>query len=325
MIQEKRPDLWEAANHRPGFDTSMAFEAFPTPIPLELHRSTCITDNAIRLLEQRDKDKPFFLHLSYWDPHHPFDPPHPYDTLYEGKPIKEPLPHTEEEFKNLPAHFQEWYTHIWNREGKPFCDHTLEDWRVIIRLYYSMITLIDDGIGRVIEVLKKEKIYDDTIIIFSADHGELLGDHGIATKGGFFYEGLLKVPLIIKLENQTQKKTIETPVMNFDIMPTLLDLLNIETPDCTAVSLLPLLEDRGGFDQPIYIEGTQGEMACLIDYPYKLIVYQDNRSGQLYNLEKDPNEYHNIWGVPETEDMLANLIKTQLRLFTKGGKRDSLW
>ncbi|MGH0053825.1 MAG: sulfatase-like hydrolase/transferase, partial [Sphaerochaetaceae bacterium] len=120
MIQEKRPDLWKAANHRPGYDTSMAFEAYPTPIPLDLHRSTCITDNALKMLEERDKEKPFFMHLSYWDPHHPFDPPHPYDTLYENKPIQLPIPYSEESFKKLPIHFQQWYTKRWKSEGKPF-------------------------------------------------------------------------------------------------------------------------------------------------------------------------------------------------------------
>ena len=324
MIQEQHPVLWEAATHKPGYNTTMAFEAYPTPIPLEMHRSTCITENALQLLANRDREKPFFMHLSYWDPHHPFDPPQPYDKLYEGKQVHEPIPHSEESFKSLPPHFQEWYTHTWENEGKPFCEHTPEDWRRIIRLYYSMITLIDHGIGQIIRMIKDEGLFDDTIIIFSADHGELLGDHGLATKGKFFYEGLIKVPLIIKLEAQTISKTIFTPVMNFDIMPTLLELLGNELPQMAAVSLLPLLEETGKFEQPIYIEGAEGEMACLVSYPYKIIVYVDEQKGQLYNLEKDPDEYNNIWE-EEAHGHILKLIQTQLKLFTKGGKRESLW
>ncbi len=324
MIEKHHPKLLKAANHKPGYDSTMPFEAYPTPIPLELHRSTCITDSAIRLLEERDKEKPFFMHLSYWDPHHPFDPPHPYDKLYENKPVHEPISHSEASFRNLPPHFQEWYTHIWKQEGKPFCEHTPEDWKKIIRLYYSMITLIDDGIGRLMRTLQDEGIFDDTIIIFSSDHGELLGDHGIATKGKFFYQGLIQVPLIIKLVAQTQSKIITTPVMNFDIMPTLLDVLGIEPPEMTAVSLLPLLEGSGKFEQPIYIEGEQGKMVCLVSYPYKIIAYADTPMGQLYNLEEDPNEYNNLWD-EKAHTHILELVKTQLKLFTKGGNRESLW
>lgn len=328
MIKARRPDLWEAANHRPGFTTADPFQAHPTPIPLELHRSTLITDNSIESIHNRDRNRPFFLHCSFWDPHHPFDPPSPYDSLYQPDDMPEPIPAAESYFESVPPHFREWREHLWKTEGKPFNEHSDEDWRRIRALYYGMVSLIDDSVGRLLSCLEDEGLSDDTVIFFTSDHGEILGDHGLCLKGPFFYESLLKVPFIFyDPRRKSPPARIDQPIMSYDLMPTVLDLCGLETPPVNARSLLPLLENGAPPDRPILIEGLDTDMVALIENNSKIVVYRDAAFGELYDLAADPREERNLWEVDKDlrHRMLLSMSRALLKRIVPAGERISLW
>ncbi len=328
-ISNEAPELLEAANHRPGFTAEGPFQVCPTPIPLSLHRSTGIADHAISFIRGRDRSRPFFLHCSFWDPHHPFDPPDPYDRMYEPEDMPLPIPGCEEEFSSLPSHFQEWYTHSWGDAGKNFKEHSMQDWQKIYSQYYGMISLIDDSIGRLLQVLEEEGLQEDTIIIFTSDHGELLGDHGLALKGPFFYEGLLKVPLIIHDPRTLQgsMQTIDEPVMTYDIMPTIMEWCSGTVPPMTARSLVPFFMGDPREPDTILIEGEDTGMVCLVDGDWKIIVYRDLDQGQLYNLQDDPEERVNLWDrdYRQQSRMLQLVGRGLLELRPPAGLRSSRW
>ena len=135
--------------------------------------------------------------VGYISPHHPFDPPAPYSTMYPEEKIsllegytESPLPH------DIEA----------NGTSIDYESLTEQDIKKITAACYGMITEIDDGIGKLIDTLKKKNLYDNTMIVFTSDHGEYLGYHHMILKCNYLYEPLAKIPLIIKYpHNQIQK------------------------------------------------------------------------------------------------------------------------
>ncbi|MFC1504429.1 sulfatase [Spirochaetota bacterium] len=295
MLKEKRPDLWHMANHFPPEDLEEGapMDTWKNTIPLELHRSTYITDNAIRLMHERDNEKPFLLHVSFYNPHHPFAPPEPYDSMYDPKDMPLPVPLKEGEIDRLPKHFKRCYT-VDRDHSKPFKDHTEDDWRKMIAYYYGMITLIDDSIGRLLSYLKENGLTENTAIFFIADHGELLGDHSLCLKGKFHYEGLIKVPFIFSYPKITGKGKKESGfIQSYDLMPTILDLAGVPKPKITARSLIPLLEKKEKARDAVLVESEQAR--TIVTDRYKMTVYSNTDEGELFDLKSDPEEHNNLW------------------------------
>jgi len=327
MIKKKHPDLWEAANHYPPKDeTSELFQTYTNPIPEKLHRSTWITDHTIKFLEQRNKNKPFLLHCSFWDPHHPFAPPIPYNTIYNPIDMPEPIPSKENEFKNLPEHFLKFYTKEHNtksgiRRYKSFKRYTMEDWKKIIAHYYGMISLIDKNIGRVLDYLRKENLLESTAIFFTSDHGELLGDHGLLTKGNYHYEGLLRVPFIFSYPYLYKGGRIfDNLILSYDLMPTILELAGVDKPKITAKSIIPLIKNRESPRKTVLIEGTNNIRTIIYKKKYKLTMYKESDEGELFDLKNDPNETKNLW---KTEKKFKLMLLLELNKLQMGAIKPS--
>jgi arylsulfatase len=196
----KRGEYWEyIAMHHPehlaaamdldetGTSRTAALKYWKNPIPAELHQTSWIADRAIEYIEH-DHDEPFFLWCSFVDPHHPYNAPEPYHSMYDPDEI--PLPRMDEESIN---HFPPFYD--MNRSSRT--DWSERTWKELIASYYAMITLIDDNIGRLIKALERTGQDKNTLIVFFADHGELLGDRGMLVKGAYHIDSLINVPLVI--------------------------------------------------------------------------------------------------------------------------------
>lgn len=181
--------------------------------------------------------------------------------------------------------------------------------------YYAMIEQIDDNVGRMMDALERSGQLNDTLVIFTSDHGEMLGDHGLLLKGCRFYEGLVRVPLIMSwprqfLDNARRQALVEL----IDIAPTLLELAGIPIPKrMQGKSLGKLLRDAGTADHhrdavrceyyralnPAVREGISGTYATMMrDERYKLVVYHGHGIGELFDLERDPDEFDNLWDEP---------------------------
>jgi arylsulfatase A-like enzyme len=211
------------------------------------------------------------------------------------------------------------------------------DGRTLQAAYYAMIKLIDDQIARILSVLDESGQRDDTIIIFTSDHGEALGDHGLIQKGCRFYEGLVRVPLIFSCPARILAGVRSDALVELmDIAPTLLDLAGIAVPkEMQAKSLLPILD--GGAPADRHRDFVRSEYYDALDLPagslatmyrdrrWKLVVYHQHDFGELFDLSADPWEHDDLWDLPAYADTRGHLCKASfdatVRAFDRGPPR----
>jgi len=297
FIQEHHPELWESANHHVVQEHPDApLQTNASPISEEVHRSTWTADKAIDMLKNRNSDKPFLLHCSFFDPHHPFDPPAQYRDMYNPDDMPLPIPAEESDFDALPSHFRTYYEKDNSSDKgnwKSFKKHSASDWQQVIAHYYGMISLLDKQIGKVISYLKEDGLYDDTVIFFISDHGELLGDHGIALKGPYHYQGLIRVPFIMSYPKLFAPGVVDDEILSYDLMPTILDLAGISKPKVTAKSIIPLITEQTKIHDGVLVEGNG--LRTVVYKGYRLSIYSGTDEGELFDLKNDPQEKHNLW------------------------------
>lgn len=251
------------------------------------------------------RDKPFFYMLNFWQPHEPYYVPTEFLDLYRDMEI------------------DPWETYGQSTEGLPMI-HNVErslqgDWNKVqeyVRYYYASISHIDAEIGRLFDVLKKQGIYDDLIIIFSADHGETLGVHkGLTDKGLDMYEETIHIPLMFKLPGQNHQRVAKL-IQTCDLYSTILDLagLDRECAERDGMSILRLFEsdswrkfvvsESSGLD---FMSYTQ---RMIRDDRFKF-VFHVGGVDELYDLENDPYEKVNLscdpLYAPKCIDMLIEL------------------
>ncbi len=286
--------------------------------PPELHQTRWCTDRAIDFIEADHAGKPWLMSVNIFDPHAPFDPPQSYMDRYDIDKMSGP------KFRESDLAAQAKLSAI-DFQNAPRRPVDFEAKR-IQAAYYAMIEQIDDNVGRMMDALERSGQLNDTLVIFTSDHGEMLGDHGLLLKGCRFYEGLVRVPLIMSwpgqfLENARRQALVEL----IDIAPTLLELAGIPIPKrMQGKSLGKLLRDTGTADHhrdavrceyycalnPAVREGISGTYATMIrDERYKLVVYHGHGIGELFDLERDPDEFDNLWDEPALTRTKLNLMQ----------------
>jgi arylsulfatase A-like enzyme len=272
------------------------------PAPEKFYHTNWIVEESIRFLYRRDPDCPFFLTMVFEAPHSPFDPPPPYDRFYDNFTIPAPAKGDWNTLSDYPPDFTFTCT-----AGK-YYDLTPEAIAESRRRYYGQITNIDYQLGRLLGALKAMNLDDNTAIIFTSDHGELLGDHGLFWKYCFL-EGAARVPFIVRFPQTMEVEravNITTPVMTEDIMPTILDIAGIDIPnDVEGQSLLDNIPD----DRIIY--GEIVNSAFAVDKNNKYIYYQNGGVEQLFNPVQDPDDLHNLIKLPEYKEV-HNHLQTKL-------------
>ena len=290
------------------------FQASPVPWAAELDESAFWAGKAIQFITE-NATRPFFLHVNFRRPHHPFDPPAPFDRLYEGARFPESHKRDGEMANKPPAQQKAVESSV----GFDLRKMTPRDLDRIKAYYYGMITENDRYIGDILGVLKTLNIEDRTLVVFNADHGEMLGDHSLLFKGGYFYDEVVQVPLILKAPGKLPAGRRVAPLIEtVDLMPTLLELLGVEAPaGIQGRSLLPVIDGREKRNRVAHSEFPGAKMIRTADW--KLVHYLHAPFGELYNLRDDPQELYNRWDDPaaskarhEMEQMLADwLIDSQ--------------
>lgn len=270
------------------------------------HPTNWTVDESIRFLETRDRSKPFFLMTSFVRPHPPFDAPQTYYDLYKNKPLREPAN-------------GDWVDpSLCERDGMIMDSvHGCKD--VDLRHeamagYYACITHIDHQFGRLITALENDETYNDTIIIFTSDHGELLFDNQLFRKV-LPYEGSTRIPLIVHIGKNIQKclPFKSTSVVELmDIMPTLLDLCNINIPTCVdGISLKNEIFEHKKIDRS-YIHGEHSRDAeqsnqFIVTEKDKYIWFTQTNKEQYFDLSTDPREEHNLINNPAYAERISQL------------------
>jgi arylsulfatase A-like enzyme len=239
-------------------------------------------------------DKPFMIMTSFKGPHWDYMVPEPYDTMYDPHSI-EKWGNFDDPFINKPE-IQQKEILRWNAGHL-----TWKDWQGMIAAYWGYCTYIDHEIGRIINHLKEKQLYEDTIIIFSTDHGDMIGSHRIFNKGFQMYEETHRIPLIIRIPGASNSgNTIDSFVSHVDLFDTICDLASIEkSSESDGVSLKPLIDgDNSKLRDDIFAE-FHGYEPCLTSIrmvrtkQWKYI-YNPFSIDELYDMESDPYEIHNL-------------------------------
>ncbi len=268
------------------------------------------TDTALSALKTRAKEKPLFLSMMFLAPHPPLDVPSPY---YENsQTYKYDIPENVGKFYDCQSPLQ-----AYNLTGIMGMNRTTEQWQDSWKAYMGLVSLLDDCVGKIISELKKQNIYDDSIIVFSTDHGEMMGSHSLFQKM-CMYEESVKVPLSIKMpSNEHAKKHINNTVSHVDLLPTLCELADLKlTSEMQGESLLPLIKGNTNESRNIaYIQyDGNGALSCaqraIIYSGYKLIVdsFQNEVYYEFYNINEDNEETTNLL----FEDGFLQLANTYL-------------
>lgn len=291
-----------------------ALRASEGRVPPELHQTTWVTECALEFIKQpRDSDIPWLLTLNPYSPHEPLIPPRIYADMFD--PADMPGPHFRESDLVQQNKLRDIFFQSEARNPDAF------DGRKQQSLYYAMIRQIDDQFARILEELERTGQRDNTVIIFTSDHGECLGDHGLLWKGCRFYEGLVRVPLIFSYPGhiKTNLRT-DALVELIDMSATILDLGGVELPaEFQGRSLLPIL--NGAADPSRHRSFVRSEYYDAIDVQpltyatmyrdqqYKLVTYHTQGKGELYDLDADPWEFENLWDNPGCRDTKLRLIE----------------
>lgn len=280
------------------------------------HQSTWIADRTVDFIQESAADRPFFMLCSFVDPHHPFNPPAPYDTMYDPDEMDPPI-WRETELEDKPPHYRKArYGHNFGNEKYDYSKLTSHDWGSVKAAYYGMISLVDDQIGRILDAVRKKGIEQDTIIMFTNDHGELLGDHGLLFKGPFHYDCIIKAPLVIRWPGMIPKGCRYSQVTeHVDIMPTLLEYAGIRPPyGVQGSSMAPILRgDAGGGKEYALTEyhcyNWGLNLKTLTGKDFKLTYYAGEDFGELYDRNADPDEIKNLWDDMEFKDVKERMLR----------------
>ncbi len=269
-------------------------------LPFEHYHTTWITDRAQEyLMVPERREKPFFTWISYIKPHHPFDPPAPYDTKYD--PDHVPVPSPVDGWQQKP---------LLTVDGDPrnaYFDTRLmteAQLKNIIAHYYGLISHIDDSIGQLVEILKAQGLYQNTLIVFTSDHGDYLGQYGLFLKHpNIPYDALAKVPLIFAGGAlQSAQRRLDARVSLIDLFPTFLDLAQVDhATRYQGMNLLPLIHNRSVESNRTILIETEGTVRGIRQGDYKYLYDCATGLEELYNLQIDSNETENLAPIePET-------------------------
>ena len=294
----------------------------PWHLEEHLHFTNWCADRAVRFLQRRDPTTPFFLKVSFHQPHQPCTPPQPYWDRYISADLPKPVEAD------------------WSRvfDG-PQAGLPVDSWRTALRWdmmrqyragYYGSINHIDDQIGRILAVLPT-----NTVVMFVSDHGEMLGDHQWIRKRNAF-EPSARIPFLLNLPAELgfeQEKVLDAPVELMDVMPTLLELAGVPVPDTVeGRSVLDLLREKPKAEWRTSLHGEcssipslNSGMQYLTDGKTKYIWYPGTGDEQLFDLEKDPAEKHDLSRDPEHRRLCAQwrkLLVQELQGRPEGFVRD---
>lgn len=284
-----------------------AVGCFPWELDEDMHSDMFIGDTALWWLEDRKADSPLFLQIGFPGPHPPYDPSPRFLDLYADTDI--PLPTvTAEELARQPRAHGVYRQNLidFNFDSVAWRDDVTPQEILMIRRHYAAnVTMIDEKIGQIMEMLTAKGYLDDAIVIFTSDHADALGDHGHIQKWTM-YDTVATVPLIFWAPGRIPAGQIDDSLVQLtDIAPTILDFAGLPTPDdFEATTLLPNLGGPGepSDDEVVYSELGRDHIQSGAEYivmrrdrDWKLVFYQGESDGELYDLKADPDEVENLW------------------------------
>ena len=319
------------ATRDPAYVAPQAWRTQLTEYQYPTHFIAQQTSEWLRAHHRTRPGQPFALVCSFPDPHHPWTPPGKYWDMYDPKEIEPPRA-VSVQAKESPL--VQWLRHERqagqaNLEGPRLFAATPREIREIIALTYGMISNIDDRIGMVLQTLRDCGADENTVVIFTSDHGDLMGDHGVMLKGPLHYQGLIRVPLIWREAGAIAGAPAAVRndlVSSIDLSASILRRANILAPNGGQGKALfdakgapqasgrraVLIEENQqraylGFDTPVRVR-------TLVTDTHRLSVFQEGAWGELYDLREDPLETRNLWQSAPAQSLRCELLDLMVRL-----------
>ncbi|MGZ0174089.1 MAG: sulfatase family protein [Planctomycetales bacterium] len=292
-----------------------------------------------------ESKKPFFIFSSFWKPHSPFEVPVPFDRLYDDVTIPLPQPQSLDDIKRLPFPLR-----LLILRGKPAYDLDRERLQWMYRSYYGAISQIDREVGLMMQALKAAGLGENTIVVFSSDHGDQLLEHGLTGKN-CFYDASVRVPLTFHFPKKIRPGEFDHLVESIDVLPTLFELAGLPEPyENQGRSLAPLIADTGKVYAPrdaVFCENVIPEVITggRLDFEFQKRVgikgvrhpdakmvrtrrwkynYYPEGYAELYDLQNDPHEMKNLADDPAHREVVFEMKDRLLHWLTTADETDQI-
>jgi arylsulfatase A-like enzyme len=302
-------------------------------LPEEFHYTPWTAERTIAQIEWATQaGKPFFCWSSFHDPHPPYNVPEPWASMYDPDDM-EPGRVVSGEHDRNPDHFR------MTQEKRPdfikryFEDqgihgfhshlHSYEEMKKDMAIYYGMVSFMDKHIGRILDSLDRLGVADNTIVVFSTDHGHFMGQHGLMAKGAFHYEDLIRVPFIVRWPKSMPGGKVSTDIQNLvDLPVTFLAAAGERIPGVMtgANQLSNWCEGKAARSWSItenHHTLTKVHCRTYVEQRYKITVYRNGTQGELFDLQEDPKELHDLWDEPSAatvkSEMLLRFVQSALQ------------
>lgn len=338
-------------NYLPYRSTAKSIEPGKNPFRAAIaaeHTDTAWTGERTRaqLRELAATKQPFFLFSSFWKPHGPFEVSEPYASMYDQVEFPLPVRTTLADVEKFPLPLAKLVL----RDGPKVLDIPNPRLQWMYRSYFGTISHVDDEIGRILDTLQELGLRENTIVVFSSDHGAQMMEHGIMDKNCFF-EASVRVPLIVAWPGKVRPGKHAELIETIDLLPTLFELIGLEEPtSCQGHSFAPLVADRGReyvphrevFSENIIPEvHTGGKMAMPFEkgrgvagirHPDAKMVrtarwkynYYPEGYAELYDLQADPHELTNLAGKPAVREVELDMKDRLLKWLTTADEADQI-
>ena len=297
-------------------------------IPERFHYNAWIAERSNSLISQyNEAGEPFFLWASFFDPHPKYLAPEPWDTLYDPAAVTVPSV-TPGEHDDSPPHLQLTQQpdpdfSAWKEPNGSGCHgfhshrHDRDELAKDIACYYGMISCMDKYIGQIVDHLDDLGLAENTLVVFTSDHGHYFGQHGLIAKGAFHYDDGIRVPMIARLPGRIPAGQLSDSLQSLvDYAPTFLDYCGLDVPHAMTGSSQRQVwrGDASEAREHVIIENrhqpTTLHLKTYIDERYKITLYFNRDYGEIYDLRGDPGEIHNMW---LNEELRARLTRAFLR------------
>ena len=296
-----------------GMRSEMYYLPQPSQLPARHHHTTWVADRAIDFLKRRDRERPFFLWTSFIKPHPPFEAPTPWNKLYRAAGM--PPPQRPEGFEGL----LNYWNHDQNRYKYRDKGYDEMLFRAMKAMYYACISFIDFNLGRVLEALGDE--IENTLIVFTADHGELLGDYGSVGKRSMLNPAV-KVPLLLRGPGIAPNQRIDTPVSLLDVFPTFAAAADADeappSPEGSDLRDIAAGKTERDFVFSQFSEGDTG-LYMIAGRELKYVYSAADKAEWLFDLRVDPAETVNWAGNPLYEGRLTDMRTRLIGRFEADG------
>ena len=289
------------------------WDSTPMPIPLDAYVDTWHGHEAVKWIEGYDRSEPFFLFVGFPGPHDPWDAPKEAVERYRDVDISMPTSTRRPTVEGTGRYSALLNSFLWVSDSDTMTDDAIRGMR---RSYAADVSVIDHAVGCMVEALERKGILDDTWIIYTSDHGEMAGSHGLMSKC-VLYEGAVRVPLIVRPPGGYPSRVVDSLVEHLDVPATIREIAGApDIPQGEGRSLLAALRDDGvGVGRDHTVSENWGFAVFETDR-HKLVVDEDAVTPcQLFDLHDDPSEDHDLLADPLSKPVVEELMERHVRPF----------